>query len=170
MTTNKIFMKIRLAFLSGYLLAMCIAGCGPDTEQKGYTPTNATMKEPGDKTGIAVVTDNSKGKGKFADVKLTHPLDKGMVAEGKGMYEAKCVACHKLSDEKLVGPGWKGVTDRRKPEWIMNFVTNTDEMIDKDPTAGQMLEKCMVRMPNQHLSDEDARKVLEFMRSNDGKN
>jgi len=59
------------------------------------------------------------------------------------------------------------VTERRKPEWIMNFVTNTDEMIDKDPKAQAMLEVCMVRMPNQHLSDEDARNILEFMRRND---
>ena len=50
----------------------------------------------------------------------------------------------------------------------MNFVTNTDEMITKDPQAQAMLELCMVRMPNQNLSDDDARKVLEFMRKNDG--
>jgi hypothetical protein len=29
----------------------------------------------------------------------------------------------------------------------MNFVTNTDEMIDKDPAAQALLDKCMVRMP-----------------------
>ena len=47
----------------------------------------------------------------------------------------KCSSCHKLTDEKLVGPGWKGVTERQKPEWIMNFITNPDPMIDKDPKA-----------------------------------
>jgi len=52
----------------------------------------------------------------------------------------------------------------------MNFVTNTEEMIDKDPAAQKMLEECLVRMPNQSLSDDDARGVLEFMRKNDGKN
>jgi hypothetical protein len=50
----------------------------------------------------------------------------------------------------------------------MNFSTNTDEMLNKDPEAQAMLEICMVRMPNQNLSDDDARKVLEFMRKNDG--
>ena len=73
-----------------------------------------------------------------------------------------------MTDEKLVGPGWKGVTTRHKPEWIMNFTTNTDVMIDKDPKAQAMLEICMVRMPNQNLSDDDARNVLEYMRQNDG--
>ena len=50
----------------------------------------------------------------------------------------------------------------------MNFVTNTDEMITKDPAVQAQLEICMVRMPNQSLSDEDARNLLEFMRKNDG--
>ena len=84
------------------------------------------------------------------------------------MYDVKCGSCHKLTDEKLVGPGWKGVTTRYKPEWIMNFVTNVDEMLDKDPKAMAQLELCLVRMPNQNLTDDDARHVYEFMRKNDG--
>lgn len=111
--------------------------------------------------------DSLKGAGKFTHVDLNPTIDPKMVAAGKNIYEVKCGACHKLTSEKLVGPGWLGVTKRRKPEWILNFVTNTDEMIDKDPHAQAMLQICMVRMPNQHLSDEDARNVLEFMRNND---
>jgi mono/diheme cytochrome c family protein len=91
-----------------------------------------------------------------------------MVAVGQKVYDVKCASCHKLTDEKLVGPGWAGVTKRRKPEWIMNFVTNTDEMLSKDAEAMSMLEVCLVRMPNQNLSDEEARASLEHMRANDG--
>ena len=32
----------------------------------------------------------------------------------------------------------------------------------------QLLEQCLVRMPNQNISLPQARSVLEFMRSNDG--
>lgn len=109
-----------------------------------------------------------KGIGKFTDVKITTPLDQDLVKDGEAVYNMKCLACHKLTDEKLVGPGWKGVTKLRTPEWIMNFITNTDEMIDKSPIAQKMLEECLTRMPNQNLSDHDARAVLEFMRKNDG--
>ena len=91
-----------------------------------------------------------------------------MATLGSGIYDLKCSACHRLTKEKLVGPGWKDVTTRRKPEWIMNFSNNTDEMIAKDPAAQAMLEECLVRMPNQSLSDDDARHILEFMRKNDG--
>jgi len=50
----------------------------------------------------------------------------------------------------------------------MNFITNPDPMIDKDPELQAQLELCLVRMPNQSLSDADARSLLEFMRKNDG--
>ncbi len=134
---------------------------------------NSGSSTPAATTGPSATADPSasydsiKGAGKFTHVELNAKLDDKLIAAGKSIYELKCSACHKLTSEKLVGPGWLGVTERRKPEWIMNFVTNTDEMIDKDPKAQAMLQVCMVRMPNQHLSDEDARNILEYMRKND---
>jgi len=91
-----------------------------------------------------------------------------MAAKGEKVYGVKCSSCHKLTDERLVGPGWKEVTKRNTADWIMNFMTNTDEMLNKDPKAQAQLEICLVRMPNQNLSDEDARSLYEFMRKNDG--
>ena len=70
--------------------------------------------------------------------------------------------------DKVVGPGWLGVTKRREPVWIMNMITNVDMMLEKDPEAQKMLEQCLVRMPNLNLSVDETRQVLEFMRSNDG--
>ena len=102
------------------------------------------------------------------DVQLTNPLNAQWVTEGKSIYELKCAACHKLTDEKLVGPGWAGLTKKRKPEWIMNMITNVDVMLEQDPEAQRLLEECLVRMPNQNLTTEDARKILEFQRNNDG--
>lgn len=114
--------------------------------------------------------DPNRGVGKFTTVELGAKLDVALAADGDKIQSVKCSSCHKLSDEKLVGPGWKGVTTRNKPEWIMNFITNPDPMIDKDPKVQAMLELCLVRMPNQALTDDDARKLLEFMRKNDGVN
>ena len=105
---------------------------------------------------------------KPGDVQLTDPLNQQWVANGKAIYELKCQACHKLTDERLVGPGWKGVTKRREPHWIMNMIMNVDMMLEKDPEAQKLLEQCLVRMPNQNLSVDDGRRILEFMRSNDG--
>lgn len=105
---------------------------------------------------------------KEGDITISNPLDSKMVSEGKASYELKCQSCHKLTEEKVVGPGWKGLTTRRKPEWIMNMIINVDMMLEKDPEAQKLLELCLVRMPNQNIGKEEARTVLEFMRSNDG--
>lgn len=113
--------------------------------------------------------DPNRGEGKFdeSNVKVG-ALDAAMATKGKSIAESKCFSCHKITDEKLVGPGWKDVTTKRTPHWIMNFITNPDPMIDKDPEVQKQLELCLVRMPNQNLEESDARSILEFMRQNDG--
>lgn len=105
---------------------------------------------------------------KEGEIKLTNPLNAEWVSAGSAIYDMKCMSCHKLTEEKLVGPGWKDVTKRRNPTWILNMITNVDMMLETDPEAQKLLELCMVRMPNQNISQEDARKILEFQRSNDG--
>jgi len=101
-------------------------------------------------------------------VEITRPLKQDWVAVGKSIYEGKCLACHKLTADRLVGPGWAGVTKKRQLVWIMNMITNVDVMLEKDAEAQKLLELCLVRMPNQNVTPEDARKILEFMRHNDG--
>ena len=105
---------------------------------------------------------------KESDIPVSNPLNADWVSAGKSTYGLKCQSCHRLTEEKLVGPGWKDVTKRRKPVWIMNMITNVDMMLESDAEAQKLLEQCMVRMPNQNLSKDEARQVLEFMRSNDG--
>ena len=148
-------------FLSA--IAICslfvIVECGPDKQPVIEKPTPPVAAES--------TVDN--GIGTIKSVQLTHPLDEAMIGKGESIYKTKCFACHKLTDEKLVGPGWKGVTDRRTPEWIMNFAINTDVMLDSNLVAQQLMVVCIARMPNQNLTAEDARNVLEYMRKNDGK-
>jgi mono/diheme cytochrome c family protein len=112
--------------------------------------------------------DATRGVGKFTEVEVGSSLDKALAAAGQKSFDIKCASCHKLTDERIVGPGWAGVTTRRTPVWLMNFMTNVDEMIDKDPEVQAMLEICLVRMPNQNIEDKEARDLLEFMRANDG--
>ena len=130
-----------------------------------------TKKEPAPVDVQELTKDQPETHGaeiKEGDITITSPLNPEWVSTGKGIYEMKCQSCHRLTEEKLVGPGWKDVTKRRKPVWIMNMITNVDMMLETDPEAQKLLELCMVRMPNQNLSKEDARKILEFQRSNDG--
>ena len=113
-------------------------------------------------------SDDGRGLGEVKEVTLKSPLEQDRIGRGLAIYEMKCQACHKLDDQRVVGPGWTNITTRRKPEWIMNMITNVDVMLDKDPEAQKLLELCLMRMPNQNVSVGDARDILEFMRQNDG--
>jgi hypothetical protein len=142
--------------------------CGNDSSKTKEADQGADQKtsENQDKTSNQSEVHGSEIK--EGDITLDKPLNAQWVNAGKSTYELKCQSCHKLTDEKLVGPGWKDVTKRRTPVWIMNMITNVDMMLEKDPEAQKLLEQCMVRMPNQNISKDEARQVLEYMRSNDG--
>lgn len=157
-----------MANMKKYFILVCLTAlvyaCGGENkEAKNEQTTEGTTSEP-----AASEPANEKGIGKFDNIEIAGKLDPQMAQTGQAVYDVKCSSCHKLTDEKLVGPGWKGVTSRHKPEWIMNFVTNVEEMLNKDPKAQAQLEICLVRMPNQNLTDDDARHLYEFMRKNDG--
>ncbi len=141
------------------LLGSLIYACGGEPKQQ------ATATE---RPKSMLKVDDGKGIGEIKSVSLNTPLKGHMVETGEGIYEMKCSACHKLTDQRVVGPGFKGVTDRRQPEWIMNMITNVDVMLAEDATAQKLLEECLTRMPNQNLTVGDARDVLEFLYANDG--
>lgn len=147
------------------LIVIFFAACGGETNEQ---ENNGTTEEPQSMVKTAEEYDPKRGEGKFSDVPLGETLDKTLAEAGASVSGVKCASCHKYTDERLVGPGWKGVTERRTPAWIMNFITNPDPMIDKDPELQAQLELCLVRMPNQSLTDDEARGILEFMRQNDG--
>jgi mono/diheme cytochrome c family protein len=155
------------ALVLGLLLFM---SCGKDKTNAGedFSKSSSTETSTESSATDASSYDPNRGEGKFTTVDLGASLDVAMAAEGEKVAGVKCMSCHKLTDERLVGPGWKGVTERRTPQWIMNFSTNPDPMIDKDPELQAQLELCLVRMPNQALTDDDARHILEYMRQNDG--
>lgn len=150
----------KLSFL--IFLAALVFTCGNDAKDG----SKDSASKP--KAAAPKKVDDGKGVGAVKSVTLNSPLKADMVAKGKAIYEMKCSACHKLTDKRVVGPGWKGVTETRKPEWIMNMVMNVEEMLKEDQTAKDLLKQCLVRMPNQNLTEQDTRDILEFMFSVDG--
>jgi mono/diheme cytochrome c family protein len=151
---------VKKYIITTFILALIYACGGKSNQTDSNTPPPESMiNKP--------KVDDGKGVGPFTSVQLNDPLNADMIANGKGIYDMKCSACHRLTGTRIVGPGFKGVTERRKPEWIMNMITNVDVMLDKDPEAQKLLEECLTRMPNQNVDNEEARDVLEFLLDND---
>ena len=142
------------------ILAALVFACG----EKKETPSQKIKRERKEK---AERIDQGLGVGEITNVTLNDPLNQTMVERGRAIYDMKCAACHKLKGSRVVGPSWAGLTSVRKPEWLMNMITNVDMMLEQDPTAQKLLEECLTRMPNQNVSIGDARDILEFMFQND---
>lgn len=140
-----------------------LIGCG---NEKPKDSGNVDQPQGAEETPAK--DNDGRGIGEVQSVTLNTPLEQYRIVRGQAIYEMKCQACHRLDDQRVVGPGWKDVTKRRKPEWIMNMITNVEVMLEKDPEAQKLLELCLTRMPNQNVSIGDARDILEYMRQNDG--
>jgi len=151
--------KTTLKLFTGSILATSLAimiGCSGNENTNNSTAPAESM-----------VKDDGQGVGRFKDVSLG-TFDATIAATGKTVFEAKCVACHRVTDQKIVGPGLKGVTQRRKPAWILNMITNPLEMTQKDPEAKKLLETHLVQMTFQNVTDDEARTILEYFREIDG--
>ncbi|CAN5404995.1 hypothetical protein BH09BAC6_BH09BAC6_12810 [soil metagenome] len=145
-----------------FLYACGGSGDKPATDADGSSATaTAAEIDPAAKS-------DSKGIGRFTSVQVG-AIDAAMAEKGQAVFAAKCVACHKTTDQKIVGPGLKGVTERRTPEWIMNQITNPLEMEQKDPVGKALLEKHLTQMTFQNVTDDESRQILEFLRKNDAK-
>lgn len=153
-----------------FLFAACggNGSSGNSSSEANSDTASAAVEAPASAETANPSYDPHRGEGKFKDYEAG-ALNAGLAAKGKEIYLAKCQGCHKLTDERLVGPGWKGVTDKHSAAWILNFITNPDAMLDQDPELQKQIEICMVRMPNQNLDDDQAKEIYDFMRQNDGK-
>ena len=164
-------MKNLKLFLIG-LATITIISCGGDKKIESSTESNSAEASSASAESTSTSSgdyDPKRGLGKYDESNVdVSKFDATMAAEGKKIAEVKCTSCHKPTEEKLVGPGWKGVTTRQTPYWIMHFITNPDPMINVDPELQKQLEICLVRMPNQGLNETEARQVLEYMREIDG--
>ena len=139
------------------LFAACSSG-GSDQP----VPTPAAQKRA--ETIASTDPMTNKGVGPVKSITLGD-LDEVMAAEGEKLFNEKCTACHK-TDARYIGPSPAGITSRRSPEWIMNMILNPQGMLESDPIAKQLLAEANgAPMANQNLTEDEARKILEYFRT-----
>ena len=106
-----------------------------------------------------------KGVGPVSELNLD-PVDSSLAASGKIIFDLKCFSCHRVTDQKVIGPGLLGVTTRRTPEWIMNQMLNPLGMTESDSMAKELKSIYLTQMVPMGLTMEEARSVLEYLRIN----
>ncbi len=152
----------RPLFLYGLLilLLMGAAACGgSDTP-----PDNTSSAAPTGQDGLSEA-QLENGIGPITQIDLPAAIDAAKVAQGEEIFTTKCAICHKL-DERFTAPPLGDVLSRRTPEFVMNMMLNPDEMVQKHPEVKAMLAEYFVPMPNQNVTEDEARAVLEYLRDN----
>ena len=152
-----------LACAIAVLGLLSTTGCGTaSTESAPANAGAAPASAPGDgltpfqaEHGIGPVT---------APIVLSQAVDKSMAKNGHEVFEQKCSACHKM-DERYVGPALGGVIGRRSPTFVMNMALNPQGMLEKHPVTKKLLAEYLTAMPNQNLTRDEARQVVEYLRT-----
>jgi mono/diheme cytochrome c family protein len=154
-----------LATLGAWALAV-LAGCGQKAEQassssstSGSTSGSTSSASSG---GVAAVSKYDSGPRA-----IETPADKALVEQGEKLFQTKgCSACHAFG-KKVTGPDLAGVTRRRTAEWMENQILHPDVMTKQDPISHGLFAQFALQMPNQGLTPDEAKAVIEYFRHQD---
>ena len=147
---------------TGILLAvLVVVGCGGGDAGNGGAVGGAGS---GAAAGPELSAEQlARGIGPITSVTLGE-LDAALAEQGKATFTLKCSACHKL-ETRYVAPQLGGVLERRTPEFVMNMILNPAEMTARHPETKKLLAEYLLAMPDQNLTEAEARAVLEYIRS-----
>ena len=145
------------------IIAICgLMGAGCHKEQANQAG-NAASPAPAAETTAWWKTDGQTSQAKT--VQLTGeplpgwqkyaPMEKGLTAKGKEIFDNQCGSCHTFGKGGAAGPDLLGLTRRNTPEWTAKFIADPGPMVKSDPRAMEMLAKYLVEMPNLGLQPDD---------------
>jgi cytochrome c551/c552 len=146
-------MKSSALLLIALMSALTFAGCSkPAGDQKSSAGA----------TGATAASGSKYDAGPRA---AESPVDHEQAERGAQLFKDKgCSACHTFG-QKLSGPDLQGVASRRTAEWMENQILHPEVMTKEDPISRQLMAVHALQMPNQGLTPDEARAVIEFFKS-----
>ena len=140
-----------IAVLSALILVL--AGCGGSSGGAGAKSSGAAAKSGSKYDG------GPRAGEKEADDELAE--------KGEALFSSKgCTACH-THGRKLTGPDLAGVSMRRTQEWMEHQILDPGRMVQEDPISRELMAKHALAMPNQGLTPDEAKAVIEFLKHHD---
>lgn len=93
--------------------------------------------------------------------------DEAAIAAGKALYDANCISCHSPGGDVVVGPGLKGIQERRTIEWLIPWVKNSQAVIASgDKYAVDLFNKYnKAVMTSFAFSDAEIKSIFAYVKS-----
>ncbi len=113
--------------------------------------------EPGATQGAAAAGDAAAG-------------DPAVIDAGAALFKNNCTVCHSAGTDVIVGPGLQGVTERRTEAWLIQWIKNSQALIqsgDADAVAVYN-EYNKQAMPSFAFSDDEVKSILAYIESGQG--
>lgn len=132
----------------------------PPPEYQTSGESSSASSQSSSTQSVNPATD--KGIGPIKNLQLSPNIDKGLAEKGKTLFQQNCSMCHKLN-QRYVGPALGDVAKKATPEFIMNMMLNTKEMLDKDPVAHNLEAEYGAQMA-VNVNQDQARAILEYLR------
>jgi mono/diheme cytochrome c family protein len=91
--------------------------------------------------------------------------------DGAKLFKQNCAVCHAShTDQKLTGPGLKGIFDRApKGDWLKNWILNSEKLIKGgDAYANKIYNdnsKAAMTVFEGQLSDADVNSIIDFLKA-----
>jgi mono/diheme cytochrome c family protein len=147
----------RLAHYAVVASMLMIAGCG------GKSDAPAASGSSGSSGGGGNATSKYDSGPRAGET----PINEALVEAGAQLFKDKgCSACHAFGT-KLSCPDLNGVTMRRTASWMENQILHPEVMVKEDPIAHQLFAQYALQMPNQGLTPEQAKSVIEYFKHMD---
>lgn len=104
-------------------------------------------------------------RAKDALVRLIATKQSTSAQRGEKMFgEGGCSGCHVIGKVSS-GPDLTGVLQRHEnaEKWVSDFIMNPEKMYD-DPYVKSMVDYFNLKMPNQHISKEETKDIIEYLK------
>jgi len=82
----------------------------------------------------------------------------------RAFNEGGCSGCHVIGKVSS-GPDLTGVLERHEnaERWVADFILNPEAMY-KDPYVKSMIDYFNLKMPNQHMSEQETKDIIEYLK------
>ncbi len=138
--------------------ALAVSGCG----QKSADQASSGQAASGSSGAVAAVSRYDGGP-RAGDA----PVEAALAEKGEQLFQTKgCSACHTFG-KKSTGPDLAGVTMRRTAAWMENQILHPEVMTKEDPISHQLFAQFALQMPNQGLTPDEAKAVVEYLKHKD---
>ncbi len=135
-------------------LVLALAGCGSAQSGDGSKKASAGAGKSASKYDSGERAGASEAEEELAE-------------KGESLFSTKgCTACH-AQGRRLTGPDLAGVSMRRTQAWLEHQILDPAAMAQDDPIARELMAKHALQMPNQNLTPEEAKAVIEFFKHHD---